>query len=124
MGDEAAWKACGFHDDLGDAPQAAFAEPVALHWVLDDGEHVDIWVVPPNGLMCALIVPSPAGVTDVLNFKRRSVCRAKRFGLLSLSAQVERGMPSTLCPRYARIKLFESGATVYSRVSRAIRSTS
>ena len=42
------WDAGGFHDDLGDALAATFAEPVALHWVLDDGEHIDIWVVPPN----------------------------------------------------------------------------
>jgi hypothetical protein len=46
--DERAWETGGFHDDLGDALAAAFAEPVALHWVFDDGEHIDIWVVPPN----------------------------------------------------------------------------
>jgi hypothetical protein len=47
-GREPAWQAGGFHDELGDVLAAAFAEPFALHWVLEDGEHIDIWVVPPN----------------------------------------------------------------------------
>jgi hypothetical protein len=61
--DERAWDAGGFHDDLGDALAAAFAEPAALHWVLDDDEHVDIWVVPPNARRaCQTLVT--AGMSD------------------------------------------------------------
>lgn len=47
-GGEPPWQPGGFHDDLADALADAFAEPMILHQVFRDGDHIDVCVVPPN----------------------------------------------------------------------------